>query len=79
MNPLNRRSNSESKNPIRTNLMEILQALTSQTNDDHLVVAALKDMFQSNRVRLANSLAPLRLVEASVPARANRSARRRLH
>ena len=54
--------------PIRTNIMEILAELSSRTNDDHAVIAAVKNIFKSHRVRLANSLVPLRLVEATAPA-----------
>lgn len=75
MNLMTRRRQRGNK-PIRTNLMELLQALSSQTNDDNLVLAAMRDLFQANRVRLANSLAPVRLVEATVPGR---RPRRRLH
>lgn len=75
MNLMSRRRQSVNK-PIRTNLMELLQALSSQTNDDNLVLAAMRDLFQANRIRLANSLAPVRLVEAAVPARRRP---RRLH
>lgn len=75
---MNRQSRSDNTS-IRTNLMEILQSLSSQTSDDNLVLAAIKDMFQSNRVRLANTLAPLRLVEASVPVRPVRRSRRSFH
>ncbi|MBM4260281.1 MAG: hypothetical protein FJ145_02455 [Deltaproteobacteria bacterium] len=70
------RSQAKSK-PIRTNLLELLQALTSQTSDDNLVLAAMKELFRSNRIRLANTLAPVRLVEATVPV--TRHPRRRLH
>lgn len=76
MTLMSRRRQSLNK-PIRTNLMELLQALTSQTNDDGLVLAAMRDLFQGNRVRLANSLAPVRLVESTVPP--SRRPRRRLH
>ena len=53
---------------IRTSIMEILQELSRHTNDNKLVIAAVKNIFESHRVRLARSLAPLRLVEATVQA-----------
>jgi len=46
---------------IKTNLMEILQALTSQTKDDASVVESLANIFSSYRVRFGQSLAPVRL------------------
>lgn len=66
------------RQPIRTNLMELLQALSSETSDDNLVLAAIKELFRAKRLRLANTLAPLGLVEATVPVRASRP-RRSLH
>ena len=48
--------------------MEILQELSRHTNDNKLVIAAVKNIFESHRVRLASSLVPLRLVEATVQA-----------
>lgn len=53
---------SESKKlTIKTSLLEILQALTSQTNDDALVMASLARIFSSHRVRFGRALAPVRL------------------
>ena len=46
---------------IKTNLLEILQALTSQTADDALVVESLENIFSSYRVRFGRKLAPVRL------------------
>ena len=46
---------------IKTNLMEILQALTSQTKDDALVMESLTNIFSSYRVRFGQKLAPVRL------------------
>ena len=46
---------------IRTNLMEILQALTSQTKDDALIVESLANIFASYRGRFGQSLAPVRI------------------
>ena len=70
---------SLSSTPIRTTIMEIIQELSRHTNDNRLIVAAIKNIFESRKVRLARSLAPLRLVEATVdggPAM-DRSRRRR--
>ena len=46
---------------IKTNLMEILQALTSQTADDASVIESLENIFSSYRVRFGQKLAPVRL------------------
>jgi hypothetical protein len=64
----NKKSLRRKDTSIRTNIMEILAAISSRTNDDHAVIAAVKNIFKSNRVRLANSLVPLRLVEVKAPA-----------
>lgn len=53
---------------IKTNLMEILQALTSQTEDDAMVMETLANIFSSYRVRFGHKLAPIRLTSAK-PAR----------
>jgi hypothetical protein len=57
---------------IKTNLMEILQALTSQTRDDAMVVESLANIFASYRCRFGQSLIPVRIADASH----KRSARR---
>lgn len=46
---------------IKTNLLEILQALTSQTTDDASVIESLDNIFTSYRVRFGAKLAPVRL------------------
>ena len=55
--------------PIRTTFMELLWELSRLTTDDALVLAAVKNIFQTYSVRLAHSLAPVRLVGAQVPIR----------
>lgn len=57
---------------IKTNLLEILQALTSQTKDDGVVVESLANIFASYKVRFGQALAPVRITD-SLP---NRSLRR---
>lgn len=57
---------------IKTSLMEILQALTSQTKNDGLVVESLGNIFASYRVRFGQALAPVRLENAREPARSLR-------
>lgn len=46
---------------IKTDLMEILQALTSQTEDDSKVMESLANIFSSYRVRFGQTLAPVRI------------------
>jgi len=51
---------------IKTNLLEILQALTTQTKDDAAVAQTLANIFTSYRVRFGPTLAPVRLVGRKV-------------
>jgi len=48
--------------PIKTTFLELLQALNGLTKDDALVIAALKNIFATYRVRFGRKLAPVRLV-----------------
>jgi hypothetical protein len=52
--------------------MELVQALTRATQDDDLVLAMIKNIFASYRVRLGKSLAPVRLVNSDDSGRAVR-------
>jgi len=61
---------------IRTTFMDLLQELTNLTKDDALVLAALKNIFDCYNVRLARSLAPVRLVVTSQRSHGNRRAGR---
>ncbi len=51
---------------IRTDLMEILQALTSQTKDDAKVMETLGNIFSSYHVRFGPTLAPVQLSSRKV-------------
>jgi hypothetical protein len=63
---------SESRNlTIKTSLLEILQALTSQTQDDALVMESLANIFSSYRVRFGRALAPV-LLTSGKPTRSLR-------
>jgi len=57
------------RRPIRTSLMEVLKELTALTQDDALVLAVFKRIFNSHRVRLARNLAPVKLVASAAPRR----------
>lgn len=48
--------------PIKTTLMDLVRAIGHVTDDDRQVMALVKNVFASHRVRLARSLAPVRLV-----------------
>ena len=51
---------------IKTSIMELMQELSNLTNDDSLVVAAVRSIFGAYRVRLAAAPVPLRLVNTAV-------------
>jgi len=52
---------------IKTNLLEILQALTSQTKDkdDASIVESLSNIFTAYRGRFGQTLAPVRIVDGA--------------
>jgi hypothetical protein len=55
------------KTSIRTTVMDLLEELTALTKDDTLVMAAVKNIFATRNVRLARTLAPVRLVSRTLP------------
>ena len=52
---------------IKTSFMELLQELTSLTKDDTLVLATMKEISASYRVRFVRKLVPVRLVGSEPP------------
>ena len=54
----------EKNGPIRTTFMELIEELTNLTRDDDLVLAAVRNILGTYRVRLAHTMAPVRLVSA---------------
>jgi hypothetical protein len=72
-NHVSRRKGGANLAPIRTSLIELIEELSNLTNDDSLVVAAVRSIFDSHRVRLSGSAVPIRLVGAEIPSRANRT------
>lgn len=52
---------------IKTTVLDLLKELTALTKDDTLVLAAIKDIFATHKVRLARTLAPVRLVSRALP------------
>ena len=52
--------------PIKTTVMELIEALSTLTQDDAVVVATMKNIFSSYQVRLARTLAPVRLVRDKI-------------
>ena len=61
--------------PIKTTVMELIESLSNLTNDDALVVATMKNIFASYQVRLARTLAPVRIVNGEFSVK---TARQRL-
>ena len=51
-----------SRRPIKTTFMELLDELSSSTKDDAQVLAIVKNIFSSYKIRFTNTLAPVRLV-----------------
>ena len=52
------------KSPMQTTFMDLIRELGQLTHDDGMVIGAMKRVFNSHTVRLAHSLAPVRLVTA---------------
>ncbi|HEX2928198.1 MAG TPA: hypothetical protein VHV54_00695 [Candidatus Binatia bacterium] len=55
------------KTSIRTTVLDLLEELTALTKDDTLVIAVMKNIFATHKVRLARTLAPVRLVSRTLP------------
>lgn len=53
--------------PIRTTFMELIEELTKLTRDDALVVAAVRNILGTYRVRFGHTMAPVRLAGAQRP------------
>jgi len=58
----NRSNNHQPSKPTTTTFMELLDELSSITQDDALVIATVKSIFSSYKIRFARTLAPVRLV-----------------
>ena len=52
--------------PIKTSILELVQALSNMTADDHLVIAAVRSIFGAYNVRLAGAPVPVRLVNSDM-------------
>ena len=65
----------EKNGPIRTTFMELIEELTNLTRDDALVLAVVRNIFGTYRVRLAHTMTPVRLVGAQRPITRNRNHR----
>ena len=52
--------------PIKTSILELVQALSNMTPDDHLVIAAVRSIFGAYNVRLAGAPVPVRLVNSDM-------------
>jgi hypothetical protein len=53
--------------PIKTSILELVQALSAMTSDDNLVIAAVRTIFGAYNVRLAGASVPIRLVNSDAP------------
>ena len=53
--------------PIKTSILELVQALSNMTSDDNLVIAAVRTIFGAYNVRLAGAPIPVRLVNSDLP------------
>ena len=60
--------------PMKTTFMELIEELSSITQDDALVLAAVKNIFRSYKVRMVRTLAPVRLVNGQTTVSALRRA-----
>jgi len=60
--------------PIKTTLMDLVRELGRVTEDDTQVMAMVKNIFASYKVRLSRSLVPVHLVNGDVSDRAARRA-----
>lgn len=60
----NRNKNHQPGSPklIKTTFLELLDELSSITKDDDQVLAAVKNIFNSYKIRFTHTLAPVRLV-----------------
>lgn len=63
--------------PIKTTFFELLGELTLLTKDDALVMAVLKQIFASHKVRFGRELAPARLADPRVSYRLLRTLKQR--
>ena len=52
--------------PIKTSILELVQALSNMTSDDNLVIAAVRTIFGAYNVRLAGAPVPVRLVNSDM-------------
>ena len=53
--------------PIKTSILELMQALSNMTTDDNLVIAAMRTIFGAYNVWLAGAPVPVRLVNTDMP------------
>ena len=55
--------------PVQTSVFDLIGELCRLTDDDNLVLAAVKNIFRSYTVRAVDSLAPVKLVATRRPSR----------
>jgi hypothetical protein len=57
---------------IKTTFLDLLKEITDLTKDDAVVLEVVKRIFNSHRVRLVRTLAPVRLVNGKAARRVMR-------
>jgi len=57
---------------IKTTFLDLLKEITDLTKDDTVVLEVVKRIFNSHRVRLVRTLAPVRLVNGKAASRVMR-------
>jgi Holliday junction resolvasome RuvABC endonuclease subunit len=74
---IKRKSMNQTKaGPIKTTFMELIQELSKLTQDDSLVMAAIRNIFVTYNVVATRTLAPVKLVPSIRPAQRRVNRRR---
>jgi phosphopentomutase len=71
-----KRTNQSKVVAIKTSFMELIQELSKLTQDDSLIIGAIKDIFRTYNVVATRTVAPVKLVAAARPVRDKFSRRR---
>lgn len=69
----------QGRTAIKTTFLDLLKEITNQTKDDTVVLEVMKRIFNSHRVRLVRTLAPVCLVNGKAASRAMRRNRLARH
>jgi hypothetical protein len=55
--------------PIRTTFFELIDELSALTNDDNLVISAVKNIFRTHKITATRVMAPVKLTLPAVRRR----------